>query len=160
MDILYSPWREKYIRDKKNDGCVFCIQIEENQDEKNFILKRYEHCFVILNLYPYNAGHLLVVPYMHVDQLYSLSAQALHEIIEVTAKCSSILKENLNNTGTNIGLNLGQGAGGTIPHHLHMHVLPRWLSDTGFLPTLSATKQISFDLKEIYKNLRTVFDAL
>lgn len=159
MKHLYAPWRDKYIHKKTAAGlCIFCFQADAQQDADHFIIKRFAHCFVLLNLYPYNAGHLLVIPYEHHAMLEDLSAAARAEIMEVTTQCNVILKQALGANGINIGLNVGsQVAGGSIPEHLHMHVVPRWLGDTNFLVTIAETKPISFSLPAIYQKLRASF---
>ena len=133
---------------------------ETKEDEKRFVLRRFKHCFVMLNLYPYNAGHLLIVPYLHEGQLSGLSSEARFELAELTMLSSQILRDELNAQGINIGMNLGRAAGAGIPSHVHQHVLPRWEGDTNFLATLADTKQISFDLHEIYKKLRPAFEQI
>jgi ATP adenylyltransferase len=162
MNILYAPWRSPYS-DSRNTAsvshnpCVFCVENEEIMDEDNFILKRAAHCYVVLNKYPYNAGHLMVIPYAHVKSLEELTAAARHEIIDVATMCTKILAQMLNCQGINIGLNLGQASGAGIPDHLHTHILPRWQGDTNFLPTLAHTKVISFDLTQMYQKLKPAF---
>lgn len=161
MKDLYAPWRSPYSSSDAShkdvtaptSDCVFCDCINQNSDEDNFILKRYTHCIAILNKYPYNAGHLMVIPNKHVKKLTGLSPEALSEIMAVITQATSIVEEQLKSEGINIGLNLGTASGAGIPSHLHWHILPRWQGDTNFLPTLANTKVVSFDLKEIYENL-------
>lgn len=160
MKHLYAPWRADYtqktIRNNAShteDECVFCTQIEANQDETYFIVKRYTYCVVFLNLYPYNAGHLLVIPYAHVPTLLELTPDARAEVMEIISLCTEKLTSALNAEGFNIGFNLGKIAGAGIPNHLHGHVLPRWHGDTNFMPTLTGTKQISVDLHATYRKL-------
>lgn len=169
MDNLYAPWRDNYTSDTARhpdaesvteDTCVFCIQLKKNNDEEYFILKRFKHSFVVMNKYPYNAGHLLVLPLKHIGNFSEISDETRNEIMEVTQKSTEILKETLNCEGVNIGMNLGKAAGAGIPSHLHMHILPRWLGDTNFLPTLTKTKQISFDMGTIYEKLKPTFANL
>lgn len=156
MKHLYAPWRSGYLHNKQTGSCVFCKNCAETDDAQTFIIKRFEHCFVMLNLFPYNAGHLLIIPYEHQDSLEKLSQPARQEMMEVATKSITILKETLGAEAINIGLNLGgKAAGGSIPDHLHMHVLPRWLGDTNFLVTLADTKQISIDLADTYRKLST-----
>lgn len=165
MKDLYAPWRSSYAastedakkENAQTDECTFCSQLKENNDQKNFILKRYQHCFVVLNKYPYNAGHLMVLPLTHEKSLDSLSAQARHEIIDATNFCIQTVEKILKAEGINVGLNLGRAAGAGIPSHLHMHILPRWHGDTNFLPALADIKVVSFDLKEIYELLKPEF---
>lgn len=158
MKQLYAPWRESYIQTKDPKVCPFCVQKDAHNDEKHFILRRFTHCYAMLNLFPYNAGHLLIIPYKHEGSLELLSPEVHHELMDIASMSISILKKTLGAQGINMGLNQGgAAAGGSIPEHLHLHVLPRWLSDTNFLVTLSNTKQISFDLHKIYDQLKTAF---
>lgn len=168
MKCLFAPWRTQYTKDaditKHNnilqDQCVFCKQLACNNDEQHFILRRFEHNIVILNLFPYNAGHLLVMPLTHHAKLEELSKQTRTEMMELVMHCTHIVQKILKCEGVNVGLNLGKAAGAGIPSHLHMHVLPRWTGDTNFLPIFGETKQISFDLTEIYKKLKPEFDSI
>ena len=169
MDRLYAPWRSAYagttVRAKEEDAsaqeCIFCAHTKEpERDEERFILRRFTHTFVMLNLYPYNAGHLLVVPVAHEPQLDGLSHEARTELMELTMHSATIGRDLLEAHGVNIGMNLGKAAGAGIPSHLHQHVLPRWAGDTNYLPLLAGTKQISFDLREMYERLRAAFDQV
>ncbi len=166
MKLLYAPWRDKYTMSTahtKNEhtpteSCVFCLHANDtSKDEQNFVLRRYKHIYVMLNLYPYNAGHLLLLPYTHIANLEDLSHEARTELIQVTAASNRILKDTLLAEGINGGYNSSKIAGAGIPAHFHMHVLPRWLGDTNFLPTLAQTKAISFDLHDIYNKLKKEF---
>lgn len=165
MKNLYAPWRSPYSSSDEihkdecvsSTDCVFCDIIKQNNDAQNFILKRSDHCVVILNKYPYNAGHLLVIPLEHVKKLNDLSQQALNEIMGVVTLATSIVEKELKSEGINIGLNLGSASGAGIPSHLHWHILPRWNGDTNFLPALANTKVISFDLKQMYELLSPHF---
>jgi ATP adenylyltransferase len=166
MKHLYVPWRQKYSKENKNENtkkeCPFCriFSQDKSEDRKNFILKRFKHSAVVLNLYPYNAGHLMVIPLKHSAQLNELPDEALNEIMQLTSKSCEILQKELNAQGINIGLNLGRDAGAGVPNHLHMHVLPRWQGDTNFMALLAETKPISFDLNEIYNDLISYFDSI
>lgn len=162
MKNLYAPWRSNYIvNDNKEKleekSCPFCLQFAQNQDEKNFILKRFKHCAVMLNLHPYNAGHLLVLPFAHKANLRELDESARAEIIEVISKSNEIVTNVLGCTAINVGLSLGKDSGGSIPDHLHFHIIPRWPGDTNFLVITAETKVISFNLHEIYERLRVHF---
>ncbi|HJM68759.1 MAG TPA: HIT domain-containing protein [Candidatus Babeliales bacterium] len=160
MKKMYAPWRTPYTKreaKKKGDGCVFCTTFNSSTDKDNFVLFRGKHCFVILNLYPYNAGHVLVLPNKHVDDLNDLNAEERTEMMELTNKASQILKNKVKAKGINIGLNLGEVAGGGIPDHIHMHVLPRWPHDTNFMPLIADTKLISIDLNDVYDLLKDEF---
>ncbi len=164
MDILYAPWRQDYAtntaqgakgqEDATEDICVFCtLQKDKSLDEQSLILKRYHYCYVILNRFPYNPGHLLVIPYAHKKMLTELEEEARKEIMIVLNKTIQILQDQLECQGINIGLNMGKAAGAGIPSHLHWHILPRWFGDTNFLPTIAAVKTISSDLNALYKKL-------
>ena len=165
MDRLYAPWRSAYAGEVKKskgeavdaDECVFCDQLVQDTDAEHFILRRFSHVCVMLNRFPYNAGHLLILPHAHVKQLDELSREARMEIMELTTHSISILQEVLGAQGINFGANLGRVAGAGIPSHIHMHVLPRWHGDTNYLPLLADTKQVSFDLHEVYEKLREPF---
>lgn len=168
MDHLYAPWRSTYSKSAhtaKNETtdsneCVFCQQLALQTDEHFFILKRFKHCFVVLNKYPYNAGHLLILPLDHLQELTQLSYDARHEIMEVIVHATEILKKILASEGINVGINLGKAAGAGIPSHLHFHMVPRWIGDTNFAVAIAETKVISFDLHDIYKQLKPAFDNL
>ena len=168
MKRMYAPWRSKYTtetahtkkeRISKNE-CVFCEQFQQKNDKKFFILKRLKHNAVLLNRFPYNAGHLLIIPFAHKATLNELSKAARTELMELVSDSSKIVRETLKADGVNIGLNVGKASGSSIPSHLHFHILPRWYGDTNFLPTLADTKQISVDLKDVYQTLKPKFNKL
>lgn len=168
MEILYAPWRSEFsgkeLETKKENSsdqeCVFCTQLKENADEKYFILRRFKKCVVMLNRFPYNAGHLLIMPTIHTGELDALPQDVRVELMELITSCTTILKKELAAQGINAGLNLGKASGPSIPAHLHFHVLPRWEGDTNFMPVLGQTKVISFDLNEIYNRLKQPIDTL
>jgi len=163
MEYLYAPWRDSYVVKKKptKKGCIFCLQHKDQEDEKNFILKRFDHCFVVLNLFPYNAGHLMIIPYRHTAHLNTLTQQARSELMDATSLSTDILKKTLDPDAFNIGTNVGgKAGGGSIAHHLHIHIVPRWFGDTSFLTTISDTKPISIDLQRIYHQLAAIFQQV
>jgi ATP adenylyltransferase len=163
MNILYAPWREEYTnstaqgpKGQENatpEECVFCPRFTQTTDEENLILARYQYNCIMLNRYPYNSGHLLIIPFKHKGNLEDFSFEVQKELIQLISHTTAILKKELNAHGINIGINLGKAAGAGIPAHLHVHVLPRWYGDTNFLPTLFETKQISTDLGKFYKRI-------
>ncbi len=164
MKKLYAPWRRFYThmgeeREGSPKPCAFCaLAAQSDRDEENLILKRFEHTFIMLNLYPYNGGHLLVTPYQHAATLDALSSKTRIEMIEESNQAMIILRQKLEPDGFNMGMNLGtKAAGGSVPDHIHMHILPRWYGDTSFLPTLADTKPISEDLQELYQKLKKLF---
>lgn len=167
MKHLYAPWRSPYARgaDKNSEddpaqACPFCVQIKAGDDTKYAILKRGTTAYVCLNKYPYNAGHLLVIPYEHQAFIEDITSHVRAELMELIAHSTRIVKQMLGCEGVNIGINVGKAAGAGIPAHLHAHVLPRWHGDTNFLPVLCETKVISLDLRELYDELKPAFDAL
>lgn len=159
MDRLWAPWRMPYITsiDKGDEGCIFCNKPKEENDEKNLILYRSTHCFVILNLFPYNTGHLMVVPYTHVCDLKSLNREEKTNLMEMVEASLAVLESVLHPEGFNVGLNLGRVSGAGIDQHLHMHIVPRWNGDTNFMPILGHTKVISESLQETRKHLSQAF---
>ncbi len=167
MKYIYAPWRNHYTNATEHakqgstalDNCVFCINIQANDDAAHFILKRFEHTYVLFNRYPYNAGHLLVVPLEHISSLAHLSKAARAEMMDVATVTTTIMEKTIHPHGFNIGFNLGKASGGSIPAHLHMHVLPRWQGDTNFLLTLDQTKVISSDIETMYQELKPHFDS-
>lgn len=155
MDRLYSPWRSQYIDGLENfEGCFLCKAVEEKDDEKNLVLYRGKKAFVILNLYPYNAGHLMVCPYQHIGDFAQVDIETLYEISELTQRMVKLLKTVLKPDGFNIGYNLGKSAGAGLESHIHNHIVPRWVGDTNFMPVLGETRVISYDLKETYMKLK------
>lgn len=160
MKHLYSPWRGLYHAEtekKEFTTCPLCIG-DPKHDEERLILKRYPHVFVMLNKYPYNAGHCMVMPYQHTGNLSDLPQEARAELMEVTTQTNSILEKFCKADGTNIGINSGSKvAGGSIPDHLHMHIVPRFLGDTTFLVTIADTKPISTSLYTLYQELKPLF---
>ena len=167
MDILYAPWRDKYVKhsikhkDDENEPCVFCKIFTATDDTGHeFILKKTEHAIVLLNIYPYNSGHLLILPIVHVANLEDLSKPARAEMMELMTASIAILKKELCAQGINAGVNLGKLGGGGIPGHLHLHVVPRWPGDTSFITVIGEVKSISVDLRRIYNELKPAFTAL
>lgn len=162
MKRMYAPWRSAYTtqtaRTKKEKitekDCIFCKIFKQKKDTDNFIIKRTKHNVIILNRFPYNAGHILIMPLAHKATLDTLSKNSRAELMELISNSAKIVKKTLKADGVNIGLNMGKAAGAGIPSHLHFHILPRWFGDTNFLPTLTETKQISLDLNTIYSRLK------
>jgi len=160
MDILWAPWRIQYIEKPEETGCIFCFKPAENQDKKNLIIYRTEYCFVIMNFYPYNNGHLMVVPFQHTSDLVDLSAKERIELMELLVLCKDVLNRTISPHGFNIGMNLGQVAGAGVKDHLHFHIVPRWNGDTNFMPVCSHTKVISEGLFETWEKLKRAFDDI
>ena len=161
MERLWSPWRARYIAsgvDAQRDGCVFClIAANPGDDEKNFVLHRAEHCFVVLNLYPYITGHLMVVPYLHTNEFDSAPKEMTDELMDMAKRAQTALREVYSPSGFNMGMNLGSAAGAGIADHLHIHLLPRWSGDTNFMTTVGESRVIPEDLPTTYAKLRPHF---
>lgn len=160
MKPLNAPWRLEYILGPKEEECIFCALPKEDTDRQNLIIHRGKLCFVILNLYPYNNGHLMVVPFAHKSELTDLTDEELSEIGALTKKSVAILKGRINPGGFNVGLNLGEDAGAGIKEHLHMHVVPRWKGDTNFMPVVGGTRVLPQMVHETYDVLADDFKKL
>lgn len=157
MDVLWSPWRYDYIKavdDKKND-CVFCAVLESSaSDEDKFILHRAEFNFVILNIYPYISGHLMIVPYAHIADLDYTPKETSDELMDLAKRCQTALREAYQPHGFNLGINLGKAAGAGVAQHLHLHILPRWVGDANFMTAVGETRTIPEDLRTTYLKLK------
>ena len=152
---LWTPWRMAYVGGSaKSEDCVFCAAAAGADDVSSLILHRGEHAFVIMNLYPYNTGHLMVVPYEHASDLAALSVAARHELIELASAFATGLREVLGCEGLNLGMNLGSAAGAGIADHLHQHLVPRWIGDANFMPLVAGTKVLPELLPATYGKLR------
>ena len=158
MDVLWSPWRYDYITGSgpaRSSGCVFCEILNGSaSDEEKFILKRAEFNFVILNIYPYATGHLLIVPYAHIAKLNEIDKPTSDELMDITKSSQRALGEVYQPEGFNLGMNLGKSAGAGVAEHLHMHVLPRWPGDVNFMTSVAQTRTIPEDLRTTYDKLR------
>jgi len=157
MQRLWAPWRESFILGKKEKGCLFCKRTKTKNNTGHYILYRGKNCFVILNLYPYNTGHLLVVPNRHIGSLEDLTDQEAQELMTLSAKSISALRSALKPEGFNLGMNLARAAGAGIADHVHIHIVPRWSGDTNFMPILAGTKVLSLKLKTVYAKLKKAF---
>ncbi|MCF6339167.1 MAG: HIT domain-containing protein [Sulfurimonas sp.] len=157
QNILYAPWRNEYVINKKVDGCVFC-HISENpkNDEKLQVLYRNELCFIVMNKYPYTPGHFMIIPHFHTDKLEELDSKVWLHISELSQKCVRLLKEGFNAQGVNIGMNLGKAGGAGIAEHIHMHIVPRWERDTNFITSIAHTRVYSTDFEKVYKKLKNL----
>ncbi len=154
---LWAPWRAGFILSKKEKGCIFCKRLKEKDSVKNLIVYRGQKALVILNKFPYNAGHTMIVPIRHVGQIEKLKADEAAEFFELLQKTVTIIKKILKPTSMNLGMNLGKASGAGVPGHLHMHIVPRWTGDTNFMPIIGKTKVVSLPLDPIYKKLRKEF---
>ena len=157
MDYLWSPWRYQYITNAvKQPGCVFC-QIFQGDDEKNFILFRGSANYVVLNIFPYTSGHLLIIPFVHTALLAETPSETSAEMMELTKQCQAALKQEYKPDGINLGMNLGQAAGAGVAEHLHMHILPRWFGDINFTTVIAETRVLPETLESTYQRLKPYF---
>jgi len=156
-NILYAPWRDEYINNKKIDGCVFCHASTHAQDDEELhVLHRDEYCFVVMNLYPYTPGHFMIIPHTHTDKLEELDPKIWLHMSALAQKSVALLKEAVNAQGVNIGMNLGRAGGAGIAEHIHMHLVPRWERDTNFATSIAGTRVYSSDFEEIYKKIKSL----
>jgi len=158
MDRLYTPWRWDYMVNPKPKTCPFCEYIAQDpsHDAENFILYRSPRAFIILNRYPYSNGHLMVLPKVHVSTLDTLDDATQFELIRLTTYSTQILKAAYHPHGFNVGINIGKAAGAGMEDHLHIHIVPRWMGDTNFMPVIGQTKVMPESLDEVYARLQRV----
>jgi ATP adenylyltransferase len=156
VKLLWAPWRSSYIKESnksESNACVFCVKAQDNKDRENLILKRGLNSFVIMNIYPYNPGHIMIVPYIHTGSIEKVNNNTFLEMkgfLDLTIKT---LEKQLKTQGFNIGFNIGRIAGAGIENHVHMHIVPRWSGDTNFMPVLGETRVISMNIFELYDEL-------
>jgi ATP adenylyltransferase len=161
MDRLWTPWRFDYINkiDPSSGHCVFCEILSQNRDEDNFVLCRKGSVFVILNLFPYTSGHILVVARRHIAALQDATPDELHEFLETAQTCERALRKEYQPEGFNIGINIGRTAGAGVDRHLHMHVLPRWTGDANFLSAVAETRVLPEVIPQTYQRLLPYFQT-
>ncbi|MEN3000952.1 MAG: HIT domain-containing protein [Armatimonadota bacterium] len=154
---LWAPWRMQYVSTagKSETGCIFCTKPAEQQDEANLIVLRGVHAFVMLNLFPYTSGHLMIAPYRHTSDVASLSEGEILDLCHLLQRCVRALEQVYKPDGFNIGFNIGRAAGAGIEGHLHLHVVPRWHGDTNFMTTIGAVRVLPETLDETYRRLHT-----
>jgi ATP adenylyltransferase len=159
VERLWTPWRKAFIESTAGlapDGCFLCA-LQDGDDRANLVLYRAEHGLVLLNLYPYNSGHLMIAPYTHTGDLATLEASVAAELMHLTQRCVAELQAEYQPHGFNVGMNLGRPAGAGVPDHLHVHVVPRWNGDTNFMPIVGETKVLPETLEQTYERLEPRF---
>ncbi len=156
MDVLWAPWRMEYILSEKEDGCIFCKSLEADERQR-LVLYKSEHCFVMMNRYPYNNGHLMIAPYRHTGLLEDLTLEEAQDLMLTLQKALVVLKEAFRPDGFNIGVNIGKVAGAGVADHLHFHIVPRWEGDTNYMPVISSTRVIPEHLERTYERLLPLF---
>jgi ATP adenylyltransferase len=165
VETKFTPWRMQYIKrgdDAAPGACVFCaiIAAPPEHDAENLVLLRGERCYVLLNRYPYNPGHLMVLPYEHTADLPGLNPRTAEELFSLTQRGVALLQVEYRPHGFNLGMNLGQTAGAGIAEHLHMHLVPRWGGDANFMPIVGGTRLVPEDLDSAYRRLLPHFHCL
>ena len=154
-EILYAPWRSEYVSQKDVQGCVFCHISEHAQDDSDLhVLYRDEHCFMVMNKYPYTPGHFMIIPHLHTDKLEELPSETWLHMSDLAQKGVRLLKEGFKAHGVNIGMNLGESGGAGIAEHIHMHLVPRWSRDTNFITSIASTRVYSTDFEKIYNRIK------
>ena len=161
MDHLFTPWRMAYIRGEKKpvEGCIFC-QLAVSEEDHDQIIARSEHVFVTLNIYPYNNGHLMVIPYEHVSTPESLATEVLTDLMLTVNRSLAVLRKAYNSPAFNMGANLGPAAGAGIAEHYHFHIVPRWPGDANFMTVVGSTRVIPDTLENTYRELKTAWDEI
>ena len=160
MTHIWSPWRMKYIENtEKEEGCVFCNAHAKKNSAANLIAFRGERAFVILNLYPYTSGHLMVVPFVHIATLEEFDPATRAEMMELTSQCTTVLRKIYHPQAFNVGANIGEAAGAGVPGHFHIHIVPRWGADTNFMTVIGETRVLPESLEDTYKRVQEEFSS-
>ena len=154
MDYLWSPWRYRYVaKAEPSAGCLFCVKAAENKDTENYILHRGKLSFILLNIYPYTSGHLMIAPYQHVPTMEQTPADAFAEMMRFARQAEANLRAIYGPDGFNMGINAGSAAGAGVAGHIHAHVLPRWIGDANFMSTIGETRVLPEELPVTYEKL-------
>jgi ATP adenylyltransferase len=154
MDYLWSPWRYRYVTQAEpSAGCIFCLKAGQNKDTENYVVYRGSLNFVLLNLYPYTNGHLMIAPYQHVATMEETPEATLAEMMRLARRAEANLRAAYRPDGLNIGMNIGASAGAGIAGHIHLHVLPRWTADANFMTTVGETRVLPEELTVTYEKL-------
>jgi ATP adenylyltransferase len=159
MKVLWAPWRMGYILSDKTKGCIFCELPKQDRDRENLILYRSSHNFVIMNRFPYNNGHIMVVPYLHVSTLEGFSDEALLDFMKVTQHAMASIKKAFMPEGFNMGINVGKIAGAGMEEHIHLHMVPRWAGDTSFMTVFDEVRVIPEHILSTYDKLFAAFHS-
>ncbi|MEO8097361.1 MAG: HIT domain-containing protein [Acidobacteriota bacterium] len=160
MDRLWSPWRYRYVSTaSQSDDCIFCVKPAADEDAANYIVLRAERNFVLLNLYPYTTGHLMIAPYEHVATLHEAHPETLAEMMRLAVRVEKALRDTYKPDGINMGMNLGEAAGAGVAGHIHLHMLPRWTGDANFMTTVAETRVLPEELALTYQRLTLALKA-
>jgi len=158
MKRMWAPWRMEYILKSREPGCFLCDIVQSGEDQKNLLLRRGKTCALVMNRYPYNNGHLMALPYRHVDSLETMQSEESAEMMALAATACAALKKAVHPDGFNIGINLGTIAGAGLKDHIHLHIVPRWEGDTNFMPVIAEVKVIPQALDSLWRQLRAALD--
>lgn len=160
MDHLWSPWRYQYVtKAAPPGGCVFCAKLEAADDAEALIVFRGQHNFILLNLFPYTNGHVMIVPYAHVDSLAAADAETAREMMDLARRTETVLRRLYTPAGINIGMNLGECAGAGVAGHIHLHLLPRWPGDANFMSVIGETRVLIEELPITWQKMRVAFSG-
>lgn len=160
MDYLWTPWRYTYVTAAdKVSGCIFCDLPKAGDDRKTHIVYRAQHCYIVLNAYPYNSGHVMVVPFAHLDELQKLPVETAREMMDLCQKMEHVLRQLYKPDGLNLGMNLGKAAGAGVAGHVHMHVLPRWVADSNFISVVAETRILPESLETSYERIKATLES-
>jgi len=155
MDYLWTPWRYAYVSGTgKTSGCIFCELPRAGDDAQVRIVYRGQYCYIILNTYPYTSGHVMIVPYAHMDELQKLPIETSHEMMDLAQRMERVLRQLYAPDGINMGLNIGQAAGAGVAGHVHMHALPRWVADANFVTVVGETRILPESLATTYERIK------
>ena len=155
MDYLWTPWRYAYVTGaEKVSGCIFCDLPKMGNDEQARIVHRGQHCYMVLNTYPYTPGHTMIVPFAHLDQLQKLPSEAAHEMMDLSQRLEQVLRLLYTPDGVNLGMNIGKAAGAGVAGHIHMHALPRWVADSNFVSVIGETRILPETLELTYQRVK------
>jgi ATP adenylyltransferase len=155
MDYLWTPWRYAYVSTaEKTPGCIFCDLPKLGDDVRARIVYRGQNCYIVLNTYPYTPGHVMVVPFAHLDELQKLPVEAADEMIQLSQKMEQVLRQLYKPDGINLGMNIGKAAGAGVAGHIHMHVLPRWVADSNFVSVVGETRILPETLDTTYERIK------
>jgi len=162
MDYLWSPWRYQYVkRARRDEGCPCCriASASPDQDREYYVVHRAERNFIVLNLFPYTSGHVMVIPYEHLPSLERTPGETIGEMMLLTRRVEAALRKLYRPEGINIGMNVGKAAGAGVEEHIHMHALPRWIADSNFTTVIGETRVLPEELSETWRRLRAEFDG-
>jgi len=163
MKRLFSPWRMKYIQNHKGSeatGCIFCSALNEPDNNENLVVSRGKTAFVLLNLFPYTCGHMMVAPFAHMASLDDLEPVGRSEMMELISQCLVVLKKIYEPQAFNVGANIGEAAGAGVPGHVHLHIVPRWPGDTNFMSTVGEVRVLPESINQTYDRILTAWQEL